>query len=220
MGRKIIAGGCALIAAALAVFGAFSYVMIPSFKLVSFNHDVLLLHFYDGRVRLFWFHSPAEPVSIVAGQYQSILFVNSQAEDFGPWDAALTGPPTPPVFRVPIRIGDRYAVPPVGGGWRGIIGPQPFAPVAFAGPLWRVESSFFRLPVWPLVIPLMIPPIRDSIRERRRAGRKKRNECLECGYNLTGLIEPRCPECGTAITTGVKMVTPISASQFQGGVRE
>jgi len=74
MSRKIIAGGCALLAAALAVFGALSYVMIPSFKLLSFNCDVVLLHFYDRRVRLFWFHSPQELFSVEAGEYQSILF--------------------------------------------------------------------------------------------------------------------------------------------------
>jgi hypothetical protein len=187
-----------LAGAALAVFGALSYVMIPSFKLICLDRDVVVLHFYDGRVRLFWLRSPTEPFRVEAGEYQSILFVNSQAEDFGSWDDDLAGPLSPPVFRVPIRIGDRYTVPPVGGGWRARIGPQPFAPLAFSGSLWRVESSFFRLPIWLLVIPLMIPPIRDSIRQRRRLGRKKRNECLECGYNLTGLIEPRCPECGTA----------------------
>lgn len=199
MSRKIIAGGCALAAAAMAVLGALSYLTIPSFKLISFDRDVLLMHFYDGRVRLFWFHSPAEPFSVEAGEYQSILFVSSQAEGYGPWDTDLAGPPSPPAFRFPISIGDRRRVPPVGGGWRGKIGPQPFAPVAFAGPFWRVESSFFRLPVWPLVIPLMIPPIRDSIRERRRLRRKKRNECLECGYNLTGNVTGLCPECGTPV---------------------
>jgi thiamine-phosphate pyrophosphorylase len=40
----------------------------------------------------------------------------------------------------------------------------------------------------------MIPPIRDSIRERRRLRRNKRNECLECGYNLTGNVSGMCPE--------------------------
>jgi len=203
MSRKIIAGGCALLAAALAVFGALSYVMIPSFKLLSFNCDVVLLHFYDGRVRLFWFHSPQELFSVEAGEYQSILFLNSQAEDIGQWDDALAGPPSPPVFRVPIRIGDRIAVPPVGGSWRAAIGPRPRPPFGFSGSQWLVESSYFRLPVWPLVIPFMISPIRDSIRERRRLRRKKRNECLQCGYNLMGLVEPRCPECGSKFPDAV-----------------
>ena len=31
----------------------------------------------------------------------------------------------------------------------------------------------------------------------RRRWRRKRNLCVVCGYNLTGLTEPRCPECGT-----------------------
>ena len=194
MGRKIIMGGCALLAAALAVMGAFSYVMIPSIKLIRSDRDVLLLHFYDGRVRLFWFHSPEEPFH-VEEERQSVLFVSSQTDDDGRWDDALIGPPSPPEFRFPISIGDRRQVPPVGGRWRNRIGPRPRPPFEFSGSLWSVESSYLRLPVWPLVIPLMIPPIRDSIRERRRLHRKKRNECLECGYNLTGLIEPRCPEC-------------------------
>ena len=32
-------------------------------------------------------------------------------------------------------------------------------------------------------------PIRSFVRQRR-------GQCLKCGYNLTGLTEPRCPECG------------------------
>ena len=33
----------------------------------------------------------------------------------------------------------------------------------------------------------------------RRYRRRKRGLCVKCGYNLTGLMEPRCPECGTKI---------------------
>jgi len=32
---------------------------------------------------------------------------------------------------------------------------------------------------------------------RRRLARRFPGHCLKCGYNLRGLPEPRCPECGT-----------------------
>ena len=179
--------------------GACSYLIIPSMTLSCFDHDLFVLHFYDGRVRLFWFHSPVEPIRVEAAEYQAILFVASQSGPSPSPDDGVYGPPAPPAFRVPITIGNRYNVPPLGGGWRLKIGPQPSPPRIFRGQPWRVESSYVRLPVWGIAILLMIPPIRDSIRERRRAGRKGRNECLECGYNLTGNVSGLCPECGTAL---------------------
>lgn len=33
----------------------------------------------------------------------------------------------------------------------------------------------------------------------RRSGRRAEGFCIRCGYNLTGLVEPRCPECGTPL---------------------
>ena len=29
--------------------------------------------------------------------------------------------------------------------------------------------------------------------------RRKRGRCVKCGYDLTGLTEPRCPECGREV---------------------
>ncbi len=52
-------------------------------------------------------------------------------------------------------------------------------------PLW-VPCVFFA--AYPI-----IAFIRGTLRRRRR---RKRGLCLSCGYNLTGLREPRCSECG------------------------
>ncbi len=54
-------------------------------------------------------------------------------------------------------------------------------------PLWFIVLT---CGAYPFVV-LVVAPIR---RHRRR----KRNECIRCGYSLTGLPEPRCPECGAA----------------------
>ena len=52
-----------------------------------------------------------------------------------------------------------------------------------------------------VVIPaaLLIYPFLVLKHERRRSARKRRNECLECGYNLTGNVSGLCPGCGTAL---------------------
>lgn len=51
-----------------------------------------------------------------------------------------------------------------------------------------------------LVVALACYPTLAFIRgPLRRYRRRKSGECLACGYNLTGLPKPRCPECGTEI---------------------
>lgn len=57
---------------------------------------------------------------------------------------------------------------------------------------------------WYVRVPLYLPiivvgagvwyPLLPFVRRRRR---RTRGLCVACGYDLTGLIEPRCPECGT-----------------------
>ena len=52
-------------------------------------------------------------------------------------------------------------------------------------------------PSWAPVVLFAAWPIIAFLRgPYRRAARRGKGLCLECGYNLTGLVEPRCPECG------------------------
>lgn len=199
MGRGRLAGFCALAAATLAVLGAAGYVTPISVQLIAADHDVLLAHFYDGRTRVFWFHSPFDAFTVDDDPLTAVLNLRSRARRGSTLPDGAAGPPTPPHFNFPVQIGDRFRVPPLGGRWRSEIGPRVPPPREYLDPIWLVTSSFIRVPTWPLVLALMIPPVRRSILERRRARRRLRNECLACGYNLKALTEPRCPECGTPI---------------------
>lgn len=57
--------------------------------------------------------------------------------------------------------------------------------------------------IWPPIALFAAYPIltfaRDRYSRRVRLCRKRNGQCLECGYDLTGLVEPRCPECGTKV---------------------
>jgi len=59
-------------------------------------------------------------------------------------------------------------------------------------PFWAIVLLFI---AWPATV--LIRHIVRSIREVRREECRQRGECVQCGYNLQGLPEPRCPECGT-----------------------
>lgn len=80
------------------------------------------------------------------------------------------------------------------------------------------EERTLSIPSWMLVGIFSAWPLLAFLRGPfRRARRRFANRCLHCGYNLTGLIEPRCPECGTkmdinVVTTSGTLQTPGSSA--------
>lgn len=57
--------------------------------------------------------------------------------------------------------------------------------------------NFASIPLWPLIVAMML-----FYGWREYVGRKRResdHECHRCGYNLTGNVSGRCPECGTPV---------------------
>jgi hypothetical protein len=50
-------------------------------------------------------------------------------------------------------------------------------------------------PLWYLLLPLAIPTAYLWYRDRR----KPPGRCEKCGYDLTGNVSGRCPECGRAL---------------------
>ena len=53
--------------------------------------------------------------------------------------------------------------------------------LAVAAVVWAIQRLWYK-------------PLRDQVRRELIA--RGIPVCLRCGYNLTGLSEPRCPECG------------------------
>ena len=94
-----------------------------------------------------------------------------------------------------------------------IVGLQGSALIVTHGPvllydpplLWAYPQQFgSTADRWLLSVPLWIPfiffaayPILVLIKTIRRRLRRKPGHCSNCGYDLTGLPEPKCPECGT-----------------------
>jgi hypothetical protein len=65
----------------------------------------------------------------------------------------------------------------------------------------RFPSSAFAAgcPPWFLVLLFgLYPALAFTLRSVRLRRRRRRNQCIHCGYNLTGNVSGICPECGRA----------------------
>ena len=84
----------------------------------------------------------------------------------------------------------------------------PISLFRFSACPWRSGFSvWFRQ--W-LLTPILLayPTITTCLYYGRRYRRRRRNLCVQCGYNLTGNTSGRCPDCGTNIVTAAKSPSP------------
>ena len=84
--------------------------------------------------------------------------------------------------------------------------PDPFLGSVYhvSYPQWALQviaSVFFLALIWLL--------IRNTVRRDRR----RRGQCWRCGYELQGLADERCPECGTRPTHDAPPIVVRSPSR-------
>ncbi len=60
------------------------------------------------------------------------------------------------------------------------------------------KTVFVDIPLWLLIVGFSAYPMIVFVVDHRRRRRSRRRLCIRCAYNLVGLTERRCPECGTA----------------------
>lgn len=61
------------------------------------------------------------------------------------------------------------------------------------------------VPLWCLASVVVIPMAALWYEEWRRKVRDRPGHCKRCGYNLSGNVSGRCPECGTEIAGSQRM---------------
>ncbi len=192
MVRRMLLISLALTAISVAGAGIRSYFVPLSLEISVSDHDGLIVHFFDGRARLFWCHSEKAAISVTRLEGRPEIRIGPK----------VPGSSTPSgrgrSWAVAIPIGNRRAVGPFGYAWRSTTW----------GRAVPVVVSFVRVPVWLPTVLLIVAPtiavIRGPMTQRRR---RKRNQCIACGYDLTGNISGRCSECGA----------PIDASRYGDG---
>ena len=185
--RRLFLISMALAGIATATVGVRSYSCPMYLGRAIDDSTVPILHFFDGRIRFFWIQFET-PVHVRMANWLS-------PTRSGPGLKICLGPEA--ATAVNRLTSDSDSCSCVEGDWVVRVGDrQQVGP--FGLRLTKSPIRFVRVSVWPAVAVLLAAPVLAVIRgpmTRRR--RRRRNQCLPCGFDLTGNESGVCPECGT-----------------------
>lgn len=191
--RLVVSLAYALAAITVAVCGAVSFFAVPALVIPMTQRACGMILFYEGRLRFFWIESFDSPIDVELIGVGPDIRVSSRSVAWPRLPPGIIGVDAPRDgdWQRRVSIGGYRQVSSFGGSWRSPFDVPPFQP-----PPGR--TSYVRLPVWLPCVLFLWRPCRAIVHGVRERHRRRNNLCLTCGYHLKGLIEPRCPECGTA----------------------
>jgi hypothetical protein len=102
------------------------------------------------------------------------------------WDTLAIAPSTTWADHYPTGLSWYH----LGFGGAGAVGESRLTP-------WLFRNEVLIVPYWAICAVTLLPLVPSSSRSIRRQVRKRRGQCLTCGYDLRA-SPGRCPECGTA----------------------
>jgi hypothetical protein len=88
--------------------------------------------------------------------------------------------------------------------WKGLgfsawASPLPYGDVCVVPPYRDGGETGVVLPAWFPAAVFAVLPLRWLIVAWRKQHRNRTGNCIACGYDLTGNVSARCPECGTLV---------------------
>lgn len=183
--RNVLQAAIAIFIAVAAIVSFFTTIMIP---LSPSKTQAVHAHFYQGRMRVFWFQSTGDPLKVYLLNDGPDIRIEPDYDiprlpewaygaDYTRWGRSIS-------------IGGIRTISAWGGSWRTAMRANAFGfPPAY--------STFVRMPAWLPAGLLLFGPVRAVVRGVRERHRRRHNLCENCGYHLFALTVPRCPECGT-----------------------
>lgn len=201
--RRTLMFGSVIGAAVSATLTITSYFTVLTLCRSVTDRSWVVLSAFDGLGRLMLIDSTAVPIAVEKMPDSPHLIIARAGAFLREWHEQREKPYVGLTFNdrgfwtQTITMGTRSQVGSF--GWRRRSTIFPIVVPLPQPPLPIVMAAWVRAPLWLPILCFLCAPIVSIARTLRLSRRRRRNECLKCGYNLTGNVSGECPECGRSI---------------------